>query len=102
MHLSNTFFLILTLMGSSWALDVPNCAIPINYTLFNLCEFKKVPSFNINDTNGALSFSLGSPHIKSCNDQEDIWGTYVNVLKECIDIAAQNPNYTLLGIFLEV
>jgi len=94
-----SFLFALAIISSS--LNVVNCgslcAVAIDYTLYNLCEFVNVAPFYVDDSpEGDLYFTLGSAHQKSCDNQKDIWGTYTNAVQDCIDIGASNPNYTFI------
>jgi len=100
-----SFLFALAIISSS--LNVVNCgslcAVAIDYTLYNLCEFVNVAPFYVDDSpEGDLYFTLGSAHQKSCDNQKDIWGTYTNAVQDCIDIGASNPNYTFIGMDYEM
>ena len=94
------FVLVLAIFGSS--LHIANCfsgcAVPINNTIYNLCKFVDVAPFSVDASpQGDVLFTLGSAHQKSCDGQQNIWGTYTNAVQECINIGASDPDYKLMS-----
>ena len=74
----------------------------VNYTRFDLCSFSEgVDPFTVTDSHSSsLIFSLGSPNVTSCESSSDIiWGTLTNKSSklECVNIAVDEPTYSLYG-----
>lgn len=95
------FGLVFVLAIFSNSLSIVNCfsgcAVPINNTIYNLCKFMNVAPFYVDDSpEGDVYFTLGSAHQKSCDEQNNVWGTYTNAVQDCVNIGASDPNYKLI------
>jgi hypothetical protein len=92
---------LFAIFGSTFG-EYTGCLHKASYSAFNLCPFSKEGKIFkeqiLGEYNSKMTFSLGSNHIKSCNDSVSIWAKKEDDINtECVDIAQHDPSFSLIN-----